>query len=130
MSEAPRLRRDIEAFPAEQDGRDLVGVRDPSGYTPSVPVLSQPLLAVVALFDGQRSIVDIQAQIMRRHGELVRREQIEEIVATLDEHGFLDSERFATRRRAVEAEFLGASARPAAHAGGAYVGDPDELRRT
>ena len=66
---------------------------------------------------------------MRRHGELVRREQIEEIEAALDEHGFLDSERFAERRRAVDAEFLAAPARPAAHAGGAYAGDPRELRR-
>jgi AmmeMemoRadiSam system protein B len=129
MSEAPRLRRDIDAFPVEQDGQDLVGVRDPAGYTPSVLVLSRPLLAVVALFDGERSIVDVQAEIMRRHGELVRREQIEQIVDALDEHGFLDTARFAQRRHAVDAEFLAAPARPAAHAGGAYAGEPEDLRR-
>lgn len=126
--ETPRLRRDIEAFPVEQDGRELVGVRDPAGYTPSVLVLSRPLLAIVALFDGERSVVDIQSEVMRRHGELVEREQIEEIIGALDAHGFLEGERFTERRRAIDAEFLTAPARRAAHAGGAYAGQPDELR--
>jgi hypothetical protein len=129
MSEAPRLRRAIEAFPVEHDGRQLIGVRDPAGYTAAVLVLSRPLLEIVALFDGEHSIVDIQAEIMRRRGELVRREQIEEIVAALDAQGFLDSEAFAERRRAVDDAFLTAPARAATHAGGAYAGDPDELRR-
>jgi AmmeMemoRadiSam system protein B len=129
MIEGPRLRRDVEAFPVEQDGQQLVGVRDPAGYTPSVLVLSRPLLAIVALFDGEHSVVDIQAEIMRRHGEMVRREQIEEIVSALDAHGFLENERFAERRRAVDAEFLAAPERAAAHAGGAYAGHPHDLRR-
>jgi AmmeMemoRadiSam system protein B len=129
MTEAPRLRRDIEVFPVEQDGQALTGLRDPAGYTPSVLVLSRPLLAIVALFDGEHAVVDIQGEIMRRHGELVRREQIEEIVAALAAHGFLEGEGLEARRRAVDADFRAAPARPAAHAGGAYAGDPDELRR-
>jgi AmmeMemoRadiSam system protein B len=129
MSEVPPLRRDIEAFPVEQDGRSLIGLRDPAGYTSSVIVVPGPLLALMALFDGERSIADVQGEIMRRHGELVRREQIEEIAAGLDEHGFLDSARFAERRRAVDRAFLDAPARPAAHAGGAYAAEPGELRR-
>jgi AmmeMemoRadiSam system protein B len=111
MSAVPRLRRDIEAFPVEQDGRELVGVRDPAGYTPSVLVLSRPLLAVVALFDGKRSIADIQAEIMRQRGERIRPEQIEEIRSALDEHGFLDTPSYAERRRAVDAAFLAAPVR-------------------
>jgi AmmeMemoRadiSam system protein B len=129
MSEVPPLRRDIEAFPVEHDGRRLVGLRDPAGYTPSVLILPGPLLGVVSLFDGSRSIGDVQAEIMRLHGELVRREQIEQIVASLDEHGFLESRRFAERRRSVDRAFLEAPARPAAHAGGAYAAAPAELRQ-
>jgi AmmeMemoRadiSam system protein B len=129
MSQAPRLRADIEAFPVEQDGRQLLGLRDPAGYTSSVVLLPGPLLAVVSLFDGQRSVVDIQAELMRRHGELVRGEEIEQLAGALDEHGFLDSPRFADRRQEVDRAFLTAPTRPAAHAGGAYAADPDELRR-
>ncbi|MGH7318368.1 MAG: AmmeMemoRadiSam system protein B [Candidatus Rokuibacteriota bacterium] len=129
MSQAPRLRTDIEAFPVEQDGQRLVGVRDPAGYTSSVVLFPSPLVAIVSLFDGRRSIVEIQAELMRRHGELVRGEHIEQIIASLDEHGFLDSPRFAERRHAVDLAFLTSPARPAAHAGGAYAADPEELRR-
>ncbi len=129
MSPAPPLRTDVEAFPVEQGGQRLLGLRDPAGYTSSVVLLPGALLAVVSLFDGQRSIVDIQAELMRRHGELVRGEEIEQIIAGLDEHGFLDSPRFAERRQAVDLTFLTSPMRPAAHAGGAYAADPDELRR-
>ena len=129
MIDRPRLRRAIEAFPVEQDGQPLVGVRDPAGYTSAMLVLSRPLLEIVALFDGEHSIVDIQAEIMRRRGELVRREQIEEIVQALDAQGFLETEAFAARRRSVDEAFLAAPVRPAAHAGGAYAGEAAELRR-
>jgi AmmeMemoRadiSam system protein B len=129
MSEAPRLRTDLEFFPVEHEGQRLLGVRDPAGYTRSVVLLPGALLGIVSLFDGQRSILDIQAELMRRHGEFVRGEEIEQVIAALDEHGFIDSPRFADRRQAVDRAFLTAPARPAAHAGGAYPADPDELRR-
>ena len=129
MSQVPRLRVDLEFFPVEQDGQRLLGIRDPAGYTASVVLLPGTLLAIVSLFDGQRSIVDIQAELMRRHGELVRAEEIEQIIVALDEHGFIDSPRFADRRQAADRAFMASHARPAAHAGGAYPADPDELRR-
>ena len=65
---------------------------------------------------------------MRRHGELVDSERIRGILQTLDEHGFLDSPSFAERRAAIEEEFRASPARAAAHAGGAYAGEPDALR--
>jgi hypothetical protein len=129
MSQTPRLRVDIEAFVVEQDGQRLIGVRDPAGYTSSVVLLPSALLAIVSLFDGRHSIVDIQAELMQGHGDLVRGEEIEQVIAALDEHGFLDSARFAERRQAVDHAFLASPVRPAAHAGGAYAADPGELRR-
>ncbi len=70
---APRLRP-IEAVPVEHEGEQFVALRDPTGYTPSVLMLAPALLEVVALFDGEHPIVDIQSELMRRHGELVTRE--------------------------------------------------------
>lgn len=128
MSERPRLRRGLEAFPVEHEGREAVALRDPAGYTPSVLLLPRPLLEVVAMLDGEHAAVDIQAEVMRRHGELLRGEELERIVATLDEHGFLDSPAFSARRAAIEDEFLARPSRAAAHAGGAYPGTGPELR--
>ena len=123
----PRLRP-LDAFPVQHDGERSIALRDPSGYTDAVVVLPRVMLEIVSLFDGEHSILDIQAAIMRRRGELIPRERIEEVVDAFDEQGLLDSSRFAERRAAVEREFLGAPTRPAAHAGGAYAADPAELR--
>jgi AmmeMemoRadiSam system protein B len=125
--ERPRLRA-VEAFPVEHEGERMVVLRDPSGYTDAVLMLPMGIVGVVALFDGTRSLVDVQAEIMRAHGELVPRSQLEQMVETLDEHGFMDSARFAERRAAIDAEFLHGPVRAAAHAGGAYAADPARLR--
>jgi MEMO1 family protein len=125
----PRLRS-VEAFPVEHEGQRVLALRDPAGYTPSVVMLPGPLLEIVSLFDGEHSVVDVQAAVMRRHGRLVTAAEIEAVLASLDEHGFLDSPRFAERQAAIEAEFRTAARRTATHAGGAYAADPQELRRT
>ena len=123
----PRLRA-IEAFPVEHQGERYIALRDPAGYAPSVVMLPVGLLGIVALFDGEHPVVDIQAEIMRRHGELISAEQIETLAATLDEHGFLDSPAFGRRRHAIDRAFLDAPSRAAGHAGGAYAAEPAALR--
>src|ERR1051326_9211048 len=125
----PRLRP-VEAFPVEHEGRRVIALRDPAGYTESIVMLPGPLLEIVSLFDGEHTLVDVQAAVMKRHGELITAAEIESVVASLDEHGFLQSPRFAARQAAIEAEFRAAPSRVASHAGGAYPGEPDELRRT
>lgn len=125
----PRLRR-VEAFPVEHEGRRCLALRDPAGYAAAIVLLHRPLLDIVSLFDGEHTIADIQAAMMRRHGQLVERRQIEEIAKTLDRQGFLEGASFAERRAAIDHEFLASPVRPASHAGGAYAADPDELRAT
>ncbi len=123
----PRLRA-LEAFPVEHDGQRLVGLRDPAGFTEQVALLPIPLLDLVSLFDGEHSLDEMRAILHRRHGEAPTAEQIAAVVAGMDEAGFLDSERFAARRRAIEDAFRESPVRPAAHAGGAYAGEPEGLR--
>jgi MEMO1 family protein len=127
--DCPKLRP-VEAFPVEHEGQSFIALRDPAGYTSSVLMVPFAMVAIVEKFDGEHSITDIQADVMRTHGELLFRHQIEALVETLDEHGLLDSPRFAARRAAIDAAFLGARSRPAAHAGAAYPADAAELTAT
>ncbi len=124
--ERPRLRA-LEAFPIEHDGERLIALRDPSGLAEQVVVLPIPLLDLVSLFDGEHSRAEMQAILKERHGQAPSEEQIAAVVRGLDEHGFLDSPRFAERRRAVEEAFRQSPRRPAAHAGGAYAGGRSAL---
>ena len=128
MSDFALRLRPVEAFPVQHEGRQAIALRDPAGYTDAVVLLPRGLLEIVSLFDGEHSIADIQAAIMRRHGELVPRERIVEIADALDEQGFLDSPRFAERRAGIDRAFLEAPTRPATHSGGAYPLDPAEVR--
>jgi AmmeMemoRadiSam system protein B len=128
LTDLPRLRP-VEAFPVDAGGKKGIALRDPTGFTESVVVLAPPLIDIVSLLDGEHTLLDIQELVMRRYGELLLRERLEEILTMLDEHGFLDSPAFARRREAIEAGFRASLSRPAAHAGTAYAGEPDALRR-
>ena len=125
--ERPRLRA-LEAFPIQQDGQRAVGLRDPARFTDQVAVLPVPLLDIVSLFDGEHSLDEIRDIVSVRHGLALTRAEIGAVAERLDEGGFLDSPRFAARRERIEAEYAASPARPAAHAGGAYAGEPDALR--
>jgi AmmeMemoRadiSam system protein B len=112
----------------QHEGRRFIVLRDPAGYTSSVLMLPAALVEIVALFDGQHSLLDIQAELTRRHGQIVPRADIERLIATLEEHGFMDGARFAERRAGIDGAFLASPTRPAVHAGGAYSADAAELR--
>jgi MEMO1 family protein len=122
----PRLRA-LEAFPVQHEGQQCIALRDPAGFTDQIAVLPPLLLDLVSLFDGEHSIAQIQDIMRRRHGEAPTADQIAAVVERFDRAGFLDSERFAARRLALEDEFRRSPVRPASHAGGAYAGEPAEL---
>lgn len=123
----PKLRA-VEAFPTVHDGRKVICLRDPAGLTDAVVLVSRRLLPVLTLFDGRHSLLDIQAEIMRREGELLYRDQLQALVETLDRQLFLEGPRLeAEQARLVEA-FRASPTRQALHAGKAYAGDPEGLR--
>jgi AmmeMemoRadiSam system protein B len=126
-ADRPRLRA-VEAFPLAQDGRRAIGLRDPAGFTDQVAVLPLPLLDIVSLFDGEHSLVEIRDIVSARHAVALTEAEIGLMVERLDEAGFLDSPRFAARRRRIEDDFAASPTRPAAHAGGAYAGEGPALR--
>jgi hypothetical protein len=84
---------------------------------------------ILSLFDGQNSLLDIQAAYVRRFGTLLFREQLVEVIRSLDEHYLLESPRFAAHRMAVEEGFRRARTRAASLAGKSYPADGDTLRR-
>lgn len=126
--EYPRLRP-VEAFPAELQGRQVLCLRDPQQYCEGFVYLPSRTASILGLFDGQHSLLDIQAAFVRRFGTLLFREQLLDVVRSLDEHYLLDSPRFAAHRTAVEEGFRRAQTRPASLAGKSYPVEQDALRR-
>jgi AmmeMemoRadiSam system protein B len=126
MNDRPRLRM-LEAFAVEQDGERMMALRDPAGFTEQVAAFPLPLLDLVSLFDGEHTVPEIQEILRARHGEAPTAEQIDALIESLDEAGFLESEQFQARRRSLEEGFRQSAVRPAVHAGGAYAGEATEL---
>ena len=125
----PRLRQ-VEAFPAKVEDREVICLRDPSGLTDSVLTVPRPLAPILALFDGLRSLIDVQREIMRECGELVLRSQLESMVEVLDQHLFLEGPRVEAERARQRAAFLAAPTRPAFLAGRSYEADQESLAET
>ena len=127
--EYPKLRN-VEAVPTEVNGRQVICLRDPTHHSEAVLFVPVAALNIIRHFDGKHSILDIQAEFVRRYGELLFREQVEEIINTLDEHYFLESDRFTTHQRLLEGEFRQSRIRPAFLAGRSYPSEPGELHQT
>ena len=118
----PRLRP-LEVFHTTHDGRPVVALRDPTGVSDQIALLPPPVALVLAFMDGSNTLLDLQAEVMKKLGQLVPREHIAEIVRRLDEALLLDSPRYRSHVAGIEQRFRVARTRPAAHAGRSYPAD-------
>ena len=109
-------------------GQTLVCLQDPQNVSESALFLSPPVYFIVSLFDGQNSILDIQTAYMRRFGEILYSEKIQEVVEQLEDNLFLEGERFEEALRQTEERFKTAPVREAGFAGKSYEKDPERLR--
>jgi AmmeMemoRadiSam system protein B len=126
MVDYPKLRP-VEAFPTEAYGRKVLCLRDPTRYAEEVLFVPLEAVEILRHFDGKHSILDIQTAYVRRHGQLLFREELEALVAALDQHYFLEGDRFTQHQERLEGEFRRAASRPAFLAGMSYPGEGAEL---
>jgi len=123
----PKLRG-VNAFPTQMQGQQVFCIQDPRGFSQKTVFLPASIFFIVSLFDGNHSILDIQAEYMRRYGELIYREKIEEIIDQLDAQLLLDSQRFKDALEEEKEDFGASPIREAAFAGMSYPSDPMALR--
>jgi hypothetical protein len=126
MMEYPKLRP-VEAFPTEANGKRVLCLRDPTHYAEAVLFVPPAAVEILRHFDGKHSILDIQAAYVRCHGHLLFREEVEELIATLDQHYFLEGARFTQHQERLEEQFRQAAVRPAFLAGRSYPPEGAEL---
>ena len=124
----PAVRRDLEFFPLNHNGQDLVLVRDALGLVSENKVIPLPIYGIMALLDGTRSIRDIQMMIMRQQGGMiVGSDEVNRLVDQLDQEYLLQSPRYQTAREDIVKAFLAGNVRHCSHGGHAYPADPVEL---
>ncbi len=126
----PPLRRDLEFFPVQVQGKQYVLIRDHLGLVQEGKAVEVPLYQFMSLLDGTTSLRDLQMALMRQGGGmLVSSEEVKNILTHLDESFLLESEQFKRAKDAVVAEFVSRAIRPCSHSGRAYPADPHELKQ-
>jgi AmmeMemoRadiSam system protein B len=117
--ESPQLRPYLTAEPEDRLGRNFV-VYDRLRLSERAVRVSGLELKWLQLFDGKRSLRDLQAELMRKlGGQLVPLESLQRLAERLDSALFLDGLRF---RAAADDPVR----RPACI--GCYAGEPEALR--
>lgn len=128
MMTLPAIRH-IDAFPIEHEGQRLICLRDPEGIVPEQLLLTPLAFFIACQFNGQNGITDIQYAFARQFGgQILSSADVQQVVEMLDQHGFLQTERFFARRQQVEDTFIASDIRPAYLAGASYPGHPQQLR--
>ncbi len=126
--EKPKLRN-IDPTPVIIKGRPAVILKDPLELSEQTLVMDRDSLALVFLFDGERSIRDIQRILTQSSGSLVPMEAIEGLLDKLDELNLLEGEKSQKAIAAKILEYRSSSSRPPSHAGLSYSADPDQLKK-
>ncbi|MCC6488377.1 MAG: AmmeMemoRadiSam system protein B [Candidatus Hydrogenedentes bacterium] len=125
----PPLRY-VDVSQVQHEGQTLICIRDPEGIVEAPLLLSPIAFFVASQLDGESSAEDIQRAFSQlTSGRAVRTEDIEQVVAFLDEHGYLLSPSFIERRNAIHKEFRETPIRPAYLAGKSYPSNAAELRQ-
>ncbi len=125
----PKLRTDIDVVPSPDSEQPGLLIRDPYRYTPAVLLIPPVLIQALAHLDGEKSYLDLQADLSRRTGQLVDSDVVENFVGSLQQQGFLETEEFYRLRESCHAKFRDSAERVAIHAGVSYPAQPEELRK-
>jgi AmmeMemoRadiSam system protein B len=118
MSERfPLFRADVNVRLYREGDQDMLLLHDPFGYADGPILLSTEMIPVLESCDGETTFDGIEGE---------QAEHIRAFFHELDTMGYFESPLLEARKRALEQEFLGLSARPAVCAGSSYPEDPAE----
>lgn len=123
----PKLRP-VEPVHLVLEGNHVVGLKDPLQLSDQMLCFSKDALPVLAMLDGNHSLLDIQAGLSARAGQIIFLDDIKALVDRLDEAALLEGERFRDAFSKLVANYRKQPFRPSSHAGTSYSLDPDDLR--
>ncbi len=125
--EFPKLRP-IEAFPVETSNQQAICLRDPLNYNENTLVVPHNVFYIISHFDGNHSILDIQAKYTQQFGDLLFSDNVTKIIQELDKNLFLENNRSRNFIKKIKDDFRNSTIRKTIHAGIAYENDKESLR--
>ena len=102
---------------------------DPSGLSKEKLVLPLNYFFIIQHFDGEHSLQEIGGLYLKRFGEFLMPDKVEQLVSDLDTKLFLEGDRTDSARRQAQAVYRQAPLRAAAFAGKSYEADGAKLKK-
>src|SRR3990170_1973023 len=115
--------RNLQFSPIKKGEEQYIVLWDPTGLGKEKLVLPLNYFFIVQLFDGEHSLQDIGALYLKRFGEFLMPNKIEQLVVDLDQKLFLEGDRAEAARQLAQNEYRQSQLRKAAFAGRCYEAD-------
>ncbi|GMV49340.1 MAG: hypothetical protein NBKEAIPA_01336 [Nitrospirae bacterium] len=122
------LLRNLQFTPIKQGEEQYVVLWDPTGLSKEKLVLPLNYFFIVQHLDGEHSLPEIGTIYLKRFGEFLMPNKVEQLIADLDEKLFLEGERAEQAKRQALDAYRQAPHRIAAFAGRSYEADGAKLR--
>src|SRR5262245_33594742 len=116
----PPLRAGLEAVPVEKEGQPFFMLRDLEDLTQEGVGLSPGGMLVASLLDGRRSAAQIGALFAKSTGQMLKPEEVLNLVDGLEKAMMLETPQVAQLRQKVLNDFRESKVRPSVFAGLSY----------
>lgn len=114
-------------MPAEEEGRRVFVLRDLEELSDKPLALSGGGMMLLSFLDGRRDAEEVRALFNQAAGADIETAVVLDLVAALDEAGYLETPATAAKRKAMLEAFKASPKRPAAFAGLSYPKEKDAL---
>jgi MEMO1 family protein len=123
------LLRNLQFSPIKEGEEQYVVLWDPSGLSKEKLVLPLNYFFIIQHFDGEHSLQEIGGLYLKRFGEFLMPDKVEQLVSDLDTKLFLEGDRAESARKRAQQVYRQAPLRAAAFAGKSYEADGAKLKK-
>lgn len=122
------LLRNLQFSPIKEGEEQYVVLWDPTGLSKERLVLPLNYFFIVQHLDGEHTLQDIGAIYLKRFGEFLMPNKVEQLLADLNTKLFLEGERTEQAKQQALETYRQAPSRPPQFAGRSYEADAAKLR--
>lgn len=121
--------RNLQFSPIKKGEEQYMVLWDPTGLGNEKLVLPLNYFFILQHFDGEHSLEDIGALYLKRFGEFLMPNRVEQLVADLEQKLFLEGDRAEAARQQARNEYRQSPLRKTAFAGRSYEADGAKLAK-
>ncbi len=123
------ILRNLQFSPIKEGEEQYIVLWDPTGLSKEKLVLPLNYFFIIQHFDGEHSLQEIGGLYLKRFGEFLMPNKVEQLVADLDMKLFLEGERVESVKKQIQEAYRHAPLRQAVFAGRSYETDGAKLKK-